>query len=79
MKRLGIVEDMREVWVDKDNHTIPMVCFGVKKDHLVLSPLGARELAEKLLAASEEAVSLISKRVDEALLKKGEEDNADQG
>jgi hypothetical protein len=75
VKRLGIVEDMREVWIDDTNHTIPMVCFGVEKDHLVLSPFGAKELGQKLIAASEEAVSLINKRVDEALLDK-ERDSA---
>jgi hypothetical protein len=66
---------MREVWVDDTNHTIPMVCFGVEKDHLVLSPLGARELGVELIAASEVAASLINKRVDEALLDK-EKDSA---
>lgn len=61
---------VRKIWVDEDNHTIPMVCFGLEKDHIVLSPMKAKELGEELISAHDEAVSLISKRVDEALLEK---------
>ena len=67
----------RKVWVDEDNHTIPMVCFGVEKDCLVLSPLGAKEIGESLLAASQQAYELIQSRVDQALLGKEKIDCAD--
>lgn len=69
---------MKEIWVDGESHTIPMVCFGTKKDHLVISPMHAREFGKKLIDASEEAVALINKRVDEALLEKERNSGEDQ-
>ena len=67
---------MRKVWVDGDNHTIPVVCFGLEKDHVIFSPINAKQLGEQLISAYEEAVSLINKRVDEALLEKEKVDDA---
>lgn len=64
---------MKEIWVDEITHTLPMVCFGDRKDHLVLSPLRAKEYGEAFLQASKMAYDLIQSRVDEALLNKERE------
>ena len=53
---------MRKIWVDEMTHTLPMVCFGTKEDHMVLSPLGAKEIGECLLAAAQQAYDLIQDR-----------------
>ena len=61
---------MREIWVDGENHTIPTVNYGSKMDCIVFSPARAKEVGEQLIAAADEALSLIEKRIDEALLDK---------
>lgn len=68
---------MKEIWVDEDSHTLPMVCYGLKKDHQVLSPLRAKEIGEQLIEASQRAFAVIQSRVDEALLDK--EKSKDEG
>lgn len=70
---------MKEIWVDEMTHTLPMVCFGDKKDHMVFSPLRAKEIGESLIQASSMAYDLIQGRVDEALLAKERAADADQG
>jgi hypothetical protein len=65
--------DVHKVWLNANDHTIPMVCFGCSNDHIVFSPQRAKEIGESFIAAYEEAVSLISKRVDAALLEKEKE------
>ena len=76
---LGKCIGMKKVWLDKDSHTIPMVCFGLEKDHMVFSALRAREIGEQFLAASKEAFAVIESRVDQALLDKERAKDADQG
>lgn len=70
---------MKEIWVDEQSHTLPMVCFGTKKDHVVFSPLRAKEIGEQFLEASRYSFAVIESRVDEALLEKEKVDDAGQG
>lgn len=67
---------MKKIWVDETSHTLPMVCFGDEKNHIVLSPLRAKEYGEAFLQASKMAYDLIQSRVDEALLDKERENES---
>ena len=46
----------KKVWVERNNHTVPMVCFGTSLDHLVLSPFRAHEIGSLLIKAASDAL-----------------------
>lgn len=47
---------VKKIWVEKDKHTVSVVCFGTPMDHLVLSPIRAHEIGNQLIKAASEAL-----------------------
>jgi hypothetical protein len=52
---------MRKIWVDSENHTVPVVCYGKESNCIIYSVPGAKEVGEALLAAAKEAEELSKK------------------
>jgi hypothetical protein len=55
----------KKIWVERNAHTVPMVCFGTSLDHLVLSPSRAHEIGSLLIEAASDALAVKEDTDDE--------------
>lgn len=70
------IQNINKAWVDYDNHTHPMVCFGKEDNHMVLGPDRAFRLGEKLAIVAQDLIDCAAEC--SRVLKKMEEEKAEK-